>query len=371
MDNIQLLLTSICGRRPEWTGRVVALTANAVAYFYVYEPRFWRLVNGAFPKVAFTMNPLELSNLVSAMARVDRREQRTLLLLAKLCARGAQRNLFSQETLATTMNSFAKLDFHHPKLSTDFQEAAVIRIDRALELGPDYRKSHLKGVDVFDLQALVLVLHTLVCHVGTSDDVVHKLLTLIAWSAGEVSSYQRRMLKICCQVARVQHRNAFRGFSPDVKQAVHSFEHAEADVRPFESRWSRELRQTLQKMNIEVELKSMVDDQVLDIWLPTSQAAVCALGPYSYYTSTTQRTAYSKLHQRLLEMKGYTCMAVPYYEWGELRTEEDKMVYLWSLGRRAAANKATGGQRHEAQPAVLPDEMLKSDLSYIDEARPL
>jgi len=364
------LLTSICGRRPEWTGRAVALTANAVAYFYVYEPRFWKLVNGALPKVAFTMNPLELSNLVSAMARVDRREQTTLLLLAKLCARGAQRNLFSQETLATTMNAFAKLDFHHPKLSTDFQEAALIRIDRALELGPDYRKSHLKS-DVFDLQALVLVFHTLVCHVGTSDDVVHKLLTLIAWSASEISSYQRRLLKICCQVARLQHRSAFRGLSYDVKQAVHSFEHADAEVRPFESRWSRELKQTLQKMNIEVELKSMVDDQVLDIWMPTSQAAVCPLGPYSYYTNTTQRTAYSKLHQRLLEMKGYTCMAVPYYEWGELRTEEDKMVYLWSLGRRAAATKAGGVEGRDLQPAVLPDEMLKSDLSDMGEDRPL
>merc|ERR1719150_424174 len=99
------------------------------------------------------------------------------------------------------------------------------------------------------------------------------------------------------------------------------------------------------------------------MFLPTSNSVVMTVGPYSYYTSSTHRTAYSKLHQRLLEMEGYSCMVVPYYEWSELKTEEDKMVYLWSLGRRAAATKASGVEGRDVQPAVLPDEMLKSDLS--------
>merc|ERR1711920_1016793 len=108
---------------------------------------------------------------------------------------------------------------------------------------------------------------------------------------------------------------------------------------------------------------------ILDIWLPTSKAAICTVGPYGYYASTTHRTAYSKLHQRLLEMEGYTCITVPYYEWGEHKTDEDKMVYLWSMGRRIAAQAQSGGDSSEVQPATVADDLgteLASDLSDID-----
>lgn len=45
-------------------------------------------------------------------------------------------------------------------------------------------------MDVFDLQALVLMFRSLVALVGTSDDVAEKILTLLAWSkdAGKSSS---------------------------------------------------------------------------------------------------------------------------------------------------------------------------------------
>mmetsp|Transcript_27415 Transcript_27415/g.64521 ORF Transcript_27415/g.64521 Transcript_27415/m.64521 type:complete len:569 (+) Transcript_27415:70-1776(+) len=354
IDSLQLLLTALCGRPDEWSSRVVALAANAVAYFYIYEPRFWKLVTRILPTIVWKMNPLEISNVVSAMARVDRRETNILLLIARMCRRCAERNLFSQETLATTMNAFAKLDFNHHKLSKAFEDAAIVKLDHALSLGPDYRKSSLRGVDVFDVQALVLILHTLVCLVGTSDDVIVKLLTLVSWSCDEVSNYQCRVLKNTCHVLRRQHRDLVKQLSPEIKQAMYVFEHTQLKLATFESRWSRDLRQTLRKMDIVVELKALVDDQVLDIWLPTSKAAVVAIGPYAYYAGTTHRTAYSKLHQRLLEMEGHTCMVVPYYEWSELKTEEDKMVFLWSLGRRAASRRA--GEGTEAAPTVVLED---------------
>merc|ERR1712137_1268246 len=106
------------------------------------------------------------------MARIDRRDPRSLLMIARMCRRCAKRNLFIQETLATSMNAFAKLDFNHPKLSKVFENAAVVKIDRALALGRDYRKSSLRDIDVFDVQALVMIFHTLVCFVGTSDEVI-------------------------------------------------------------------------------------------------------------------------------------------------------------------------------------------------------
>uniref|UniRef100_A0A7S0ACR5 RAP domain-containing protein n=1 Tax=Pyrodinium bahamense TaxID=73915 RepID=A0A7S0ACR5_9DINO len=299
------------------------------------------------------------------MARVDRRETRTLLMIARMCRRCAQRNLFSQETLATAMNAFAKLDFNHPKLSTAFEDAAVRKLDHALSLGPDYRKSSLRGVDVFDVQALVLLLHTLVCMVGTSDVVIEKLLTLLSWSYDEVSDYQCRILKTTCRVLRKQHGTLMKHFSPSIKHAMYVFEHKQIKLATFESRWSKELRHTLRKMDIVVELKPLVDDQVLDIWLPTSKAVVCAVGPYAYYASTTHRTAYSKLHQRLLEIEGHTCLVVPYYEWAELKTEEDRMVFLWSLGRRAAARGSASSA--EAAPALVPEEEEEEEEAAWDE----
>lgn len=50
-----------------------------------------------------------------------------------------------------------------------------------------------RELDVFDNQALVLLFRSLVVLVGTSDDVAEKLLTLLAWSREELTSYQRRV----------------------------------------------------------------------------------------------------------------------------------------------------------------------------------
>lgn len=123
-----------------------------------------------------------------------------------------------------------------------------------------------------------------------------------------------------------------------------------------------EVRRTLRKMDIKVELKPLVDDQVLDIWMPVSKAVVCPIGPYGYYAGTTHRTAYSKMHQRILELEGHVCIPVPYFEWAELKTDEDKMVYLWSLGRKAAGGRDRQMDvPSETEPAEVED--WQSDLT--------
>ncbi|CAE7705677.1 ppsA [Symbiodinium sp. CCMP2592] len=369
-DNLHLLLNVLCQRKEEWTGKDVALISNAVAHFYIYRPRFWRLAAMSLNRLVWTMNPLELTILVSAMARVDRRDEQALIVIAKMCRRCAQRHLFSQETLATAMNAFAKLDFNNVKLAKAFEDAAVKKLDRALELGPQYRRSgSLRDQDVFDLQALVLLFRTLVALVGTSDDVAAKLLTLLAWSKDELGDYQRRVLKPTSVAFRRLHPALFKSLSMECRDALHTFETTQVKITTFESRWMREVRGTLRKMDVSVELKPIIDDQVLDIWLPVSKAVVCAVGPYGYYAGTTERTAYSKLHQRTLEMEGYVCMTVPYFEWADLKTEEDKMVYLWSLGRKSAGTGKKGQVSSEVSPAVelplqsaLPPDVFKHSL---------
>jgi len=355
----------LCERRDEWNCRDVAVMANAVAYFYLHSKSFWFHVSNALPKLVWDMNPLELSNLVAALARMDRRHPQTLLLIARMCQRCAINNLFSQETLTTTLNAFVKLDFNAPRLLKALEIAAVEKIDRALEMGPNYRASSLRGVDVFDVQGLVLLTNAFVCFVGTSDEIMEKLLTLISWSAREISDYQARVLRTMIIALQVQHEAFYERLDADVKEVLTRIQKTPAQVRVHEARWQREVLKILKKMDVYCELKSLVDDQVLDIYLTTSKVVVCTVGPYSFYANTTHRTARSKLHQRLLEMVGHKCIAVPYYEWAELRTEEDKMVYLWSMGRRAVAIQP--GTETGAESATIDDEMLKDDDDSDDE----
>lgn len=124
------------------------------------------------------------------------------------------------------------------------------------------------------------------------------------------------------------HPELFRKLSRENREALHSFETTQVQVKTKESRWMAELRRTLRKMDLTAELKSLIDDQVLDIYLPVSKAVVCAVGPYGYYAGSTERTAYSKMHQRILELEGLKCMAVPYFEWAELKTDEEPRCCL-------------------------------------------
>ena len=125
-------------------------------------------------------------------------------------------------------------------LPKPLRDAAVKKLDRALELGPQYRRSgSLRDQDVFDLQALVLLFRTLVALVGTSDDVAEKLLTLLAWSKDELGDYQRRVLKPTSVTFRRLHPVLFKSLSMECRDALHTFETTQVKISTFESRWMR------------------------------------------------------------------------------------------------------------------------------------
>jgi len=68
----------------EWEARDVAMAANSMAYFNIYQKKFWHRVARFLPKIAWGLTPQGVMNIVSAMARLDFREARALQLLARL-----------------------------------------------------------------------------------------------------------------------------------------------------------------------------------------------------------------------------------------------------------------------------------------------
>ncbi|CAD7923645.1 unnamed protein product [Amoebophrya sp. A120] len=113
------------------------------------------------------------------------------------------------------------------------------------------------------------------------------------------------------------------------------------------SRWKREVFDIVEKeLRIECEKQSLVyPDHEDAVVLPERKTVIHCVGVYGYYSDTTERTALSKLHSYLLEIQGYSVMHIPYYEWSELKTTEDKVLYLVSKGRQIAAKRSGTSQQ--------------------------
>ena len=83
-----------------------------------------------------------------------------------------------QASLALTMFGFARLDVNHPKLSAAFYKACERRLDRALQLDNPLQRTAGRAKDLFDLQALAIILQTLAMCPHSSDSVNPHTLTL-------------------------------------------------------------------------------------------------------------------------------------------------------------------------------------------------
>eukprot|EP00397_Hematodinium_sp_SG-2012_P027998 GEMP01029453.1.p1 GENE.GEMP01029453.1~~GEMP01029453.1.p1 ORF type:complete len:514 (+),score=158.71 GEMP01029453.1:116-1657(+) len=328
-DTIELILQQLLIKHREWEARDVAMAVNSVAYFYLYQAKFWRRVVFSLPKIAWGLTPQGVMNIVSGMARVDHREARALQLLARLATRDA--HMFNPVEVCASVNAFAKLDFNHPNL----QRALIERV-RTL------------GVEAFDLQAKCLLVQACVGMYWSEDErLIRSLMAKIEEDADRLTPFHKRKLK------------------PTAKLILHNFPQLGKDIRPFldelvmpvpletrESRWATEVATILTKMQVKIKKVPLVHEQQLDYVMAEGKRVITCLGPYSYYANSTHRTAISKLHQRVLEVEGYTVSTIPHYEWREIKCEEDKMLYLWSLGRRVAKGEVVA----RAEPAYEKEE---------------
>ncbi|CEM28596.1 unnamed protein product [Vitrella brassicaformis CCMP3155] len=336
-DTIELCVQQLCLHMGECGIHELALSANALAFFYSYHTGFWLKLLKRLPYVATRASAQHVSMIVGAFARLDIRDGNALLLLARVACNRIDD--FSQEMLAVTVNGFAKLDFNHPKLNRYFQSAADAYLDKALAMeSPEDQVSGRKH-NVFDVQSLTLILHSCVCLTGAPTKLIEKALTLLAPHMDDINGFKLKKLKPVEVTLRLIHPE-FRAKLPrPLRDFLDKIKEAEMkDVREYGSRWAYEVAWTFKQMGVEIERRIFADSYCMDFYLPQQKVVITCAGPFSYYLDTTHRTAFSKLQQRLLEAQGYKVFVLPYFEWNELATPEDRMRYLWALGRKAAAS---------------------------------
>jgi hypothetical protein len=89
------------------------------------------------------------------------------------------------------------------------------------------------------------------------------------------------------------------------------------------------------------------------------EVCVLCLGPFQYYANSTKRTATSLLNRELVNRKS---IEIPFFIWNELKTDQDKLMILYTQGRRVE----TGDVRaNESQLEVTsdPDEVIFAERS--------
>uniref|UniRef100_A0A0G4HEM0 RAP domain-containing protein n=1 Tax=Chromera velia CCMP2878 TaxID=1169474 RepID=A0A0G4HEM0_9ALVE len=338
---IEFLLLQVCRCINAFGGEDLALSMNAVSFFAFFHGEFWRGSVRHVPRVASEMTHLHVALCVNALSRLDMRNRDALLALAKTAWR--LRSEFTQETLSTTVMGFAKLDFNHSGLTRALNFSVERKLNAALTLNDVSAQVAGRRGDVFDVQALCCLSFTLVCLTDCSPQIADKLLSLLAPHAHAIPDVFVRLLKYTEQTIRLVRTDIGNKLSDKSKGVLTEARSREISFVDRGSRWAYEVAWVLQRMGVQAERRVYADAICLDIFFPKKRAVITCCGPHSYYVDSTERTAYSKMKQRLLEAQGYHVSVLAYYEWNELKLPEDKERFLWSLGRRAAREMAESG----------------------------
>lgn len=389
-SNLVLLMQRYLCLSAEWQSWDVSLVANTCAYYHIYEQRLWKgICAWVGTKGTISFGPQSLTLLISALARLDWRDARCLLKLARLCERGNEE--FSTTKLTTVYGALCKLDFAAAKLFSTFeariktQVAAQVREESTVQGFSEEETNCPKSEkeeefnffphsdDVvtkettvpstsvsrpLDVQAQIVFLFSFVCFTkGASRD--PGLVRDLVWLVSRRAKYLRKDTSE--KIAMVYHflslqeslKSEFETELSLLSSLLQGYQkkHQEGEKlrdrdTPGCARWTREVFRLLtEKLRVSVShhaplpfvsadvcaLKGLVGSLSL-----SGKTAVFCLGAYSYYANTTQRTSFSKLKTKLLEEAGYAVLHVPYYEWAELRLDEDKALYMVSKGREAA-----------------------------------
>ena len=357
LDTIHLIVNQFTLNKDNWTCHDIALASNAVSWFYIYQSEFWSIVCERTCQTQGTdsFTPLGVALTVSSMARVDKRNLQSLLVLARHFVNHCSNHQCSQEVLAVAINGFAKLGWNFsPEAEVDILTAVHAKSRAALAL-PENDRLLGRSNDTFDVQACTLLLHSLVALLPESReisqlrlDTVVSILELLSPLSQQrqtaVTGYQFRKLKQVQTVLRDDERWKVPGNCVKLLEWVRRAE-CKGLGRRERPRWANEAFMLLRD-SVKAKVSRMtcvVDAQAEQVVIKAidggSAVVVDCVGPFGYYADSTILTAASRLRHRLYRLSGYRPLVIPYFEWRELKTDDDKTVYLFSRGREIARGK--------------------------------
>ncbi|KAF4665673.1 hypothetical protein FOL47_004475 [Perkinsus chesapeaki] len=400
------------------------------------------------PQLRWGSEPFLVGLVLHGMAKVDLRHSGSLKILSRAFTRHCRRyaDVQRQETLAVGLNSLARLDWRSRKMRMYAEEAVATRLRRSLELEDVNARTKGRENDTFDMQSLSLLAQSMISladELPSTSAVLKDLFSLASKSSmgimarklhnKEVNSNQvpagqlaqLRVFKNACQILKyskpgvVEEMYNDDTFGNDIRAFFGAvMANSKSPTRRIRPRWANEIYWLLKDhMKVGVKSRSLVDNECMDILMHADprgvepaemsrpddddgmmnkkksnkkekqhkqEVVVECLGPYAFYADSTRRTSVSKLHQRLLELQGYVVMAIPYYEWRELKSLDDKLLYLYSLGRKvyrkikekeelmhreaaAGSTPKIAFNSAEVQAAIPEDDWWSSDSDCCDE----
>jgi hypothetical protein len=243
-----------------------------------------------------------------------------------------------QESFAVILHGFYKLDWTEDFMLNQFLED---QITTAL-----LEDNDSLVFNFFDNQSICMILHALFCYrlaeqrTSLTPQQI-KILTLgVSKLAGQSEWFpnpdqRKRLLDLVTLYER--ETKEFK------KMIVNRKEEEKNSIKL--PRWEYEVLRILKdKMQVPVKRKSQIGGRTeLVVVNPQddSRVVILCLGPFQYYADSTKRTSCSKLLRLTLEARKNNVIEIPFFIWNELKTDQDKIMYLYSLGRRALVGEDT------------------------------
>ena len=357
LDCIDLLTNQLVLKASEWNAVDCALIANAAGWFRVFDHHLWTRIERHIIKHVSEFSPLGIGLVLGALAKLDMRNERILRLFARQLVGGTGSGVVKQESFAIIVHSFYKLGWTRDYKLNVFLETQV----RELLTQP-----------FFDPQSVCLVLHALFGY---------RISELTA--AGGLTPVQREILNYGVnavlhpqteewkpnidQWARLDSLTAVLSEwgGDDVKRLSKFL--AKSDGRKDQPtrghklpRWEYEVYRIL-KDKMEVNVKKRVRNGRTDIVVHPpgggKAVVVICLGPFQYYANSTKRTTSSVLNRSIITSDRNTqVLEIPFFIWNELKTDQDKIFYLYSRGRQVARGDDEDVSGHGTQGECETEE---------------
>jgi hypothetical protein len=354
LDCLELLMNQLVLKFSEWNTVDVALIANSAAWFRIFDENVWKKIYKYVTKNSHEFSPLGISLVVAGMAKLDLRNEPVLRKLAAQLVSGESQGVFKQESFSLIVHAFYKLgwtrDFH---LNIFIEQQLLALLS--------------EQAGFFDQQSLCMILHSLFCYrlgvekewSDTQVELLKKGFAAMRAFDQKLSPDQYRRMDELCMLCSRRHSFPFvRDYRREVLR-THELANKTATRGHKLPRWEYEVYRIL-KDKMEVPVTKKVRNGRTDIFLkPNEKAglkeevAVLCLGPFQFYANSTKRTAASILNKLLINHK--LVIEIPYYVWNELKTDQDKIMYLYSLGRRVMS------AAEQEIPAHVEDNIQESD----------